>query len=259
MKPLLIILPSRGRPDRIKGCIDSYLDTTDGEFSELSVQLDQDDKRLDEYKELLRKYPSRVSFDVRKRPSENPNVYCITRIINRKFYSDRNRDYYCVINDDMTFETKDWDKTLAIPWAISTCKEPNMLAFHGEWKGNTPIAGFPIINVVDGRICRELNWLQMPELDGCCGDNAWFIIGLQAKNLIYNPNVIFYHNHQAFGKVEMDDTYKVIYGDNNAGAMEDYRRFTDWAKYRANPLIKNIRQLIEKNIGQKQEEALLEV
>lgn len=254
MKSLLIILPSRGRPDRIQECLDSYIMTTSGEFSEISVQLDHNDPKIDEYKKVLKKYEGRVSYDICRRPSDNPKVYCITRIINRKFYTDNNRDYYCVINDDMVFETVDWDKKLAIEWAISTCREPNMLAKHGEWKGNTPIAGFPIISVIDGRICREIGWLQMPELDGCCGDNCWFLIGLQAKNLLYNPDVVFYHNHQSFGKSEMDDTYSPVYGDNNAGAMEDYRRHCDWARYRMNKVIKSIRQLIEKNIGNKQEE-----
>lgn len=254
MKPLLIILPSRGRPDKIKKCLDSYLYTAEGDFSEVSVQLDSDDKNIKEYKTLLDGYDkNKVTYNISRRPSEKR--YCITRIINRKFYNDMQRQFYCVINDDMIFETCGWDKTLALEWCISTCKDPNMIEKHGSVVGNTPVEGFPIISVIDGRICRALNWLQMPELDGGCGDNCWYWIGLQAKNLIYNKNVIFYHNHQAFGKSEMDDTYLPVYGDNNAGAVEDFKKFIDWAKYRASPQIKMIRELIEKNIGAKSEGA----
>lgn len=250
MKPLLIILPSRGRPDKIKLTLDSYIKTTDGEFSEVQIELDNNDPKVDEYKKILRQYDSkRVKFKIRRRPSKNPKVYCITRIINRAFYNDINREYYCVINDDMIFETKDWDKKLAIPWAISTCHERNMIEKYGRFNGNTPVAGFPIISVIDGRIVRELNWLQMPELDGGCGDNCWFWIGLQAKNLIYQDSIYFVHNHEAFGKSEMDDTYAPIYANNNEGALEDYRRFADWARYRSKLIIKQIRDLIEKNIG----------
>lgn len=252
MKPLLIILPSRGRPDKIKKCLDSYILTSDVHFSELLVCLDDDDKCIEEYKKVLAEYSDyKVKYNIARRPSAKR--YCITRIINRAFYGDKNRDFYCVINDDMIFETYGWDKTLAIEWCISTCKEPNMIAKHGSVVGNTPVEGFPIISVIDGRICRALNWLQMPELDGGCGDNCWFWIGLQAKNLIYNKNVIFYHNHQALDKAEMDETYAPVYSDNNAGAIEDYSRFVDWAKYRASPQIKMIRELIEANIGTKKE------
>ena len=250
MKSLLIILPSRGRPDKIKKCLDSYIATTDGTFSEILVQLDMDDTRIDEYRNLIRTYDEdRIKFSIRARPSLNKNVYCLTRIINRAFYADRNREYYCVVNDDMVFETKDWDKILAIPWAISTGHERIMIGKHGEWKDQTPIAGFPITSVIDGRIIRELGWLQMPELGGGCGDNAWFWIGLRAKNLIYNKNMVYSHNHCEFGMADMDDTYRPIYGDNNAGALEDYKRFIDWAKYRANKDIKIVKDLIEKNIG----------
>lgn len=258
MKPLLIVLPSRGRPDKIKKCIDSYISTCPDDFSELSIQLDSDDKKLEEYHQVIKEYDGeKVKCEVSRRPSENR--YCITRIINRKFYRDKDRDYYCVINDDMVFETPGWDRTLAIEWAISTCKDPNMVEKHGSVVGNTPVEGFPIISVIDGRICRALNWLQMPELDGCCGDNVWFWIGIQARNLIYNKNVIFYHNHQAFGKSEMDDTYLPVYGNNNQGATEDFKKFIDWTKYRASNQIRMVRELIEKNIGVKNTEELCQI
>lgn len=258
MKPLLIILPSRGRPEKIKLCIDSYLSTTDGTYSELQVQLDNCDPKVDEYRKVLNQYDSeRVSYKIRPRPSNNPKVYCLTRIINRAFYCDKSREYYSVINDDMIFESKDWDKILALPWCISTCKERNMIEKYGETMNGSPVAGFPIISVIDGRICREIGWLQMPEIEGGCGDNCWFILGLQCKNLIYNPNVVFVHNHFAFNKSEMDDTYAPIYGNENSGAMDDYKRFLDWAKYRATRVIKQIKVLLQENLVGKPQEAIV--
>lgn len=270
MKPLLIFLPSRGRPDRIKECLDSYIATTDGTFSQIAVCLDHDDPKVNEYAKVIKEYdPERVKLNVRRRPSKNPKIYCLTRIINRAFYHDTqhvcpDREYYSVINDDMIFETFGWDRAMAMPWTIGTMKETNMIKHYGEWRGTTPVLGFPIISVIDARIIRALGWLQMPETEGCCGDNSWFFIGLQARNLVLVKGHQFTHHHCEFYKREhgvekMDDTYRPVYANDNAGAKEDFARFEDYARYRAKKDIKMIKDLIQANIGASapQEEGVL--
>jgi len=240
MKSLLVFLPSRNRPERMYEAVQSFIDTTDGTHSEIRILVDKDDPQLEKYLEIFDKnvFKDRISYVVGE-----PDSY--TNIVNREFKNDNNREFYCLTNDDIIFKTPEWDKLLSIDWAITTGHEPNMHEYHKE----RAVKGFPIISVIDGRICRELGWLQYPKLDQCCGDNVWHMFGVACKNLLYIKDVIYIHNHAVFGKVPMDEHYHKRLDNNYEEIVKDHKIYMNWAKYERMNDVKKVRGLIDRNNG----------
>lgn len=233
-------MPSRKRPQRMKEAVQSYIDTTDGTHSEIKILIDNDDPTLEEYLKILKEdfnYEN-VSYVVGE-----PDTY--TNIVNREFDNDRNRNFYCITNDDIIFKTKEWDKLLSVDWAVTTGHEPNMHEFHRE----KATFGFPIISVIDGRIIREIGWLQYPKLNQCCGDNVWYMLGTRCENLLYNKNVVYVHNHAYFGKAEMDEHYHKILDNNAENAKKDFKIYMKWLKYDIPLDTLKIKNLIRDNNG----------
>jgi hypothetical protein len=53
MQKLLVLCPSRGRPERIKDFLDSFESTTDCFHTKLAVLLDKDDPCIPQYMEVI--------------------------------------------------------------------------------------------------------------------------------------------------------------------------------------------------------------
>ena len=95
MKPILIIVPSKGRPKKIEGFYDSWRDTTQG-YSEVIVSLDDDDPSLAEYKK-------HKDITIDRGEGRSFGDAC-----NRIFKKYPNYKYYFIISDDHRLKTKNW-------------------------------------------------------------------------------------------------------------------------------------------------------
>jgi len=192
-KDLLVICPTRERPQKLHTMYSSYLDTSRN--SDIILCVDVDDPT--EYS---------VSCPVSVEPHKNN-----TKIINDIFNKYPNYEYYMVINDDIVFITQDWD--------IKLMKEG--INFPEDGTGR----GFPTFSVIDGAIPRRLGWLQMPRLEYLYGDTVWEMLGRLSRKLKYCPNVKISHPHVAFGGKE-----DVISKKTNSQWQYDRDRkaFVDW-------------------------------
>lgn len=121
----------------------------------------------------------------------------ITKILNDTFASNPNFDYYHITNDDVVYQTPNWDVKLATKGKISYAND----MFQGE-----NLCTFPLI---DGNIVRATGWLQMPTLERYYGDNCWHFMGKQLGIMNYAPEVTIKHEWQgAYFEIYKTDTQK---------------------------------------------------
>lgn len=106
----------------------------------------------------------------------------VTQVFNETFQDHPDYDFYFMANDDIIFETKNWDMLLAKSGKISYGKDNIQ---------NENLCTFPMI---DGNIVRKLGWLQMPLLNKYGGDLVWKFIGSEIHCLNYDPSVMIRHN-----------------------------------------------------------------
>lgn len=108
----------------------------------------------------------------------------VTQVFNDTFQKNPDFDYYHLQNDDIIYQTKDWDVLLT-----------NKLIQPGIAYGNDMFQGenLPTFPMISGDIVRKLGWLQLPTLNRYAGDVIWSIIGKQAMCLHYVPEVEILH------------------------------------------------------------------
>jgi len=237
MKNLLIICPSRGRPQRILETVQSIQDTCNFEHTDFMVLLDEDDPCVPDYYKNL---PEWVKVKVYDRTMD---CTLTTEIINRAFNENKDYAFYSVTNDDIVYLTKGWDEALCQKLKISCGQDDTMVEKYGNTNVYTVPAGqFPITSVIDGDIVREIGWLQYPKLRHSCGDNVWFWIGKRSNSLYHDSNYHTQHKSAYFGKGEEDETFKKC----NAYRMkEDYYTFKEWLKYKCGNEVCKVDRLME--------------
>lgn len=230
---LLVICPSRGRAERIKGMLKSYEATVDFDHTRLQILLDKDDKDLKKYFQTL---PDWAQIKVFNRQYDHTYT---TEIINRAFRQDDHYEYFSVINDDIEFLTEGWDKAFCNKGKVSTGIDDSMVKKYGEERvGDIDIKGFPIISGIDGDIVRAIGWLQYPKLKHSAGDNIWYWIARRLNILHIDEDVHWLHRSAYFNDGEEDDTFKRC---NAFNCMDDYYVYRDWLKYKIHKDLEKIK------------------
>ena len=209
MKDILVILPSRGRPEKAKEAIDSWQKTETG-YSQLLVCTDHDDP-------LAKNYPQYYNVNYRQ-----ANRSYIGDIINQ-VSKDEIYDYYAFIGDDHRFRTKGWDQL-----AIETIEKKGN--GWGIVYGNDLLQGEKLATaaIVSGNIVRALGYMSLPGLHHLYIDNFWMEIGRGIDRLFYVPEIVIEHMHFSVGKSEKDDLYAQV----NSPEMysHDSQIFSEWAR-----------------------------
>lgn len=155
----------------------------------------------DKLKKMLISYENTRSECVKIIIDNTPNA-SITKIFNKIFQENAGYDYYFMANDDIIFQTINWDIKLAHKGKISYGND----LFQGQ-----NLCTFPMI---DGDIVRALGWLQMPELYHYCGDVVFGFIGKELNILEYVPDVIIKHEWEGCYKRDIH--------------TEDMKKFAQW-------------------------------
>jgi hypothetical protein len=205
MPNLLVICPSRGRPELCKQMFDSFNET---EFiSELLIITDTDDPKLKDYD---------VPYTI------NPCELTTVEIINIAYESNRYKyDYFMIINDDFIFHTKGWDYMLVEDIVIG-----------GGWGIASGRNGMneklPMTSVVSANILECTGWLVLPTLEHLCGDLVWRDIGEGINKLHFNKKVYIEHKHFMNLKRDKDATDEKTNSDKRY--KEDNRVYRNWYK-----------------------------
>jgi hypothetical protein len=193
----LLIVPTRGRPDRIADTIQGWREhSTAG--TKLLLCLDRDDERLDEYIEAAADagdYGLRIRDRERMIPTLNTAA-----VVNAATY-----DYIAFMGDDHVIRTPAWDELL-----IRTLEDE--LQGWGIAYGNDLLqgAGLATAALVSSKVIRALGYIAPPGLIHLYMDDAWMRLGEACGFLRYRPDVVIEHMHFTAGKSQVDDRYAEV-------------------------------------------------
>lgn len=175
MKPILTLMPSRGRPKECEQAVWSFFNTS--KQSDLLLLVDEDDQFLREYKKIH-------NCIIEKKDT-------ITNRLNKAYKENSSYHFYHITNDDVIYRTDHWDKKF-----MAILEKPG-IAYGDDLFQRSNLPTFPFISV---ELLRAIGWIQMPLLNRYCGDLIWKIIGENCNCLFYLGDVVIEHMHQLAGK-----------------------------------------------------------
>ncbi len=209
VKPILILLPCKGKPEKIEGFYETWRKTTSG-YSDLLTCLDDDDPVLDEY----RRHKD-VSFDVGK------GTYMCDSL-NRAFKRYPKYKYYYMVADDIRLRTCNWEESFMNKIEKNGGKG---IAYGNDLMFGESLATAPFVS---GNIFRALGFLALPGLFHMWIDKFWYELGKGLDKLFYFPDIIAEHIHYSLGKSPIDSWYLRV---NNKKVNEhDGKIFQKWYK-----------------------------
>lgn len=214
MADLVVITPTRARPDRFAELVAAVRDTTAGRAQVLGL-VDDDDPAYDEY-ELLDTW---LMIGPRCSLSEWTNQGARYTIGAGAVAPPR---YLASLGDDHRPRTKDWDRRLIE--AIEALPGP------GFAYGNDLLQGerLPTAWVVSAELVRAVGWMMLPTCQHMYVDTAVLELGRAAGRIVYRPDVVIEHLHPAAGKAGWDDSYRQ---SNTPARFEaDRQAFEAWKR-----------------------------
>jgi hypothetical protein len=207
MRDLLVIVPSRGRPDAVRELCGAVKATT-RERTDLLIAFDDDDPAREGYE----KQRDGLSWVSGPRASMVPWTNQIAAARAGSYRA------LCSMGDDHRPRTKGWDT--------------QFLTALGK-TGGTGIAygddllqgvNLPTAAVVSSDIVKALGWMCLPSLRHYYADNVWRDLGQSAGCLHYLPGVIIEHLHPLATGDQPDGTYLDAY----RGYEADRSAYQQW-------------------------------
>ena len=191
---LLIIVPSRGRPQNIARLLACTHDLRRLQ-THVHVCVDDDDPALEDYKRVMARHAGDGD-----RLDTGPRL-SFTAWTNR-IASENVAHYRCLASfgDDHVPRTRGFDKAL-----VEACtKDGPAIAY--PWDGMRE--DIPEAVVVSSEIVAALKWLHNPDLAHYYVDDTWADLGRAAGCLRYLRAVAVDHAHPLRGAGAGDDTYR---------------------------------------------------
>ena len=220
MADLVVIVPSRGRPEAVADLYEAFKVTCVAD-TRLKVVVDDNDPTLPEY------------------PNSAPTWACESRTMGEAL----NIGALSIAKHGYTDDPRYQDSTP--PFAVGFMGDDHRPRTHGWDKayldalremgtgivyGNDLLQGenIPTQVAMTSDIVRALGYMAPPSLVHLYFDNFWKVLGNGADCLRYLPDVIVEHMHPTAGKAEWDEGYLRV----NSSAMYEHDRdsFADWLR-----------------------------
>jgi hypothetical protein len=193
---LTVIVPTKGRPANAARLALAFCETCLEPGTRLVLALDPDEKRRDEYFELVPSYPWLTIVSVKAEPQR------MAPVLNALAVSTARQD--CVthvgfMGDDHLPRTGGWDKAL-----IDSLSGQPGVAF-----GNDLIQGekLPTACIISADIIRSLGYMCPPDQVHLYLDDFWKALGCNT-HLVYRNDVVVEHLHPTVGHAQWDDSYR---------------------------------------------------
>ena len=208
---ILVMCPTRARPDRCRQMLESFLATRRGRRTRIVCYVADDDPARAAY-EALQPPPGeppsaiRFEFGPRRTIIEVFNTLAATHAA----------DFYAEVNDDHLYRTDGWDLKLVAA----------LRAQGGSGMACPRLENLPSAVMVSADCVRALGWFSPPGFRHQYVDNAINDLYGAAGLLRLAPDVWIEHCHPAFGKVKADDTYAHL----AASAEPDRLEYERWRR-----------------------------
>jgi hypothetical protein len=208
---MLVLCPSRGRPDKAIEAYQSFLATVRDSGSKFLVVVDRDDPDASGYANhvpVLMVEPSGRSG--------------MTDPINKAAASVwDDYDILGFIGDDHRFRTPGWDVT----FTAALTEAPGLAYGNDLLRRNGDIATQWFVNA---RIVRALGYFALPACRHLYLDNAWRVLGDALGSRHYFDDVIIEHMHPMAGKAAWDAGYQRV--NSQQWYDEDRLAFESWLR-----------------------------
>lgn len=197
---VVVVIPSRGRPDAAAACIASIQQTAQLVDTSVLLAVDANDPQADDYRTVVWALPFHALVSLVVLPvEETGNLTRATNTAAMRVAEDDPTAIIGVLNDDMRARTPGWDRVIA-----DTLQTPG-IAYGDDGFQHERLVTSPFISA---EIVRSLGWYALPVLEHQFIDNVWHDLGTLAGCLTYLPSLSFEHLHPFAGKGEWDATYE---------------------------------------------------
>ena len=208
---LLVIVPSRGRPQNIARLLDA-VHATSRAVTHLHVAVDGDDEKLPQYQAVMDKAGTEgdlLEVGPRKGLCGTTNDVAVRRAGEYPFLAS--------LGDDMVPRTPGWDRAL-----IRGITDMGGTGFTYPWDGVRE--DIPEAVVVSSDIVTALGWMCEPSLAHWYPDNVWADLGRAAGCLRHLRAIAVDHLNPATGQVKADATNR----DNGRSLEADRDAYWHW-------------------------------
>lgn len=213
---LLVILPSRGRPQQAKETLDTFIATRTLPDTNIVLVSHKSDPFYRDYKKL----PCFVTqFD------EGTTLTAKLNLAAAKWASEY--DYIQFTADDIRYRTLGWDEIIT-----SGMRERNAAFGYGNDLSRPDLANHVF---ADTRAVRALGWFALPTSKHLFLDDAWGAMGRELGTLVRFDSAVIEHLHPFYGKGDMDEGY--VETNTKKRYDEDGEAFRHWL---ANSLHKDV-------------------
>jgi hypothetical protein len=212
---LMVIVPSRGRPQNIAALHDAWQSTTIGS-AQLLIAVDDDDPTLGDYEKVCADRGIDLTVGPRLRMCPTLN----------KVASERAPHHFAIgfLGDDHRPRTVGWNQTY-----VDTLQGIGTGIVYGNdlLRGET----LPTQVAMTADIVQALGYMVPPGIKHLWADNVWFDLGHAIDRIRYLPDVIVEHLHPVVGKGEWDAGYTEVNSDAaNDADRSAYRRWLETQK-----------------------------
>lgn len=194
MSDLLVLVPTRGRPQNAQAFYDAWVATTND--ADLCFVIDEDDPLLGtyRYREPMMSRASIYLAPPKLRMVGALNHAALNFVVDYK--------YLAFMGDDHRCRTLYWD--LSVREAMAG--KPVAIAY-----GNDMLQGekMPTAVIMTSNIVQTLGYMVPPTLEHLCADLVWLDWANALDCRIYLDHVVFEHMHPANGKAMTDNGYQL--------------------------------------------------
>ncbi|AXH49220.1 glycosyltransferase [Streptomyces phage Blueeyedbeauty] len=189
---MLIIVPTRGRPDNAARLWQAFIDTDTQ--ADVVFCADNDDPSLADYD----------SLDIPLWVGPRKRLVGTLNDVSSHFVDDF--DIIGFLGDDTLPKEKNWDSQIVDSF------RKNMVAYGNDGHQGE---GLPTGVFLDSNIIRTLGYMVPPTFIHLFADNYWKTLGEALGTLTYLPDLDIEHLHPYAGKAQHDKTYE----EANSGAV----------------------------------------
>lgn len=247
---LLMIVPSRGRPQNVRALLEAWASTATG-AADLAIVLDQDDPTRPEYGDIDQALLKAAGWPMWIVMSERLRLGGTLNAVARGYGGtstevmvDYNRDYRAVgfMGDDHLPRTKGWDRRFME--ALDDMGTGMVYSNDGLFKVLPQLQRKPSVIAMTSDIIRSLGYMVPGGLVHKFIGEAWLALGTTIDRLRFLPDVVIEHMHPLANKAEMDASYEE--SGSQQQYEEDRHRFDDWMRLSVDADIARLRDLISR-------------
>jgi hypothetical protein len=216
-KPLLMIVPTRSRPQNVEPVVTAWLDTGGFLAADLQFAVDVDDPTFDAYQDAMQQQAARVAHFggrilMHSRPTHAPLVPKLNDVatLHAQYFPEHRLIGFA--GDDHLPRTPGWAERFV-----------ELFDRHGRLAVAYPDDGYQHEKlasswVMAADVVRALGRMVPAPVDHLYCDNAVMDVAQEAGGLAYVYDVLVEHMHPVAGKTQTDEQYERVNG------RDQYRR-----------------------------------